>query len=150
MKVISIVKNPVLDIPNVKYPCLAKPDIKVYYSESLILQKEVYCDKTFSDIVLTEFNDNKVDIIHRGIYNPRLARDSKGVELVPKRWSNHAYGTSIDFLGFYINERIIVDYNNVKFHIILRNIQKRCDVLGLKTEFVNENAWFHIGFFGNI
>ena len=117
----------------------------------------IVCGRLLADTVFAALTHiarrEHAALVHLGVYNPRYARRPDGAIIQPIRWSNHAFGEAMDFVG------IITDWGQGDFLAIpalqahhsalLDEIIVACrqaiTAAGRRAEIVDEGGWYHIG-----
>lgn len=112
------------------------------------------CSCTFARTVLQSMEDILLSVgcglDHLGCYVARKARDRHGNELVPERWSNHAYGEAMDWRGITRNG-IAITVNEMKeketalLDKVINGVTEAITKTGRKPEIVDEGGWIHVG-----
>ena len=148
---------PPLSKPNVVEPVVVRMTVPLYYCTERGPEPwdhSVFCARLFAETVLTTLDkvlaEHNASMVHIGVYNPRMARKKNGKPLDPPRWSNHAYGSAIDFKGVIIDNKFTPIPVMKKTHIeLLNTIKNECSNAITKTnhkpEIVDEGDWIHIG-----
>lgn len=146
------------EAPLVANPVLVRMDRPVYYVTErgpTLASSPIFCGQAFADTVLKAMHDVLEtagwSIAHIGVYNPRLARKASGAPIIPKRWSNHAYGEAMDFKGIITPKGNLIDIRQMREQHgpLLQNLLSVCQIRTNKArrraEIVDEGGWYHIG-----
>lgn len=147
--------------PAVVSPCLAHMSVPLFYPDNLThLPKpwhhDIYCAEPFAQTILATLDrllaERGLGLVHLGIYNPRQARHRDGTPIQPPRWSNHAYGSAIDFWGVVLADGTPMPWARMKkFGVLTKSIPDQCGAVlakaGLRPEIVDESSWLHLGYF---
>lgn len=150
------------DAPEVADPVLVRMRCPVYFAlsetESRLMPDMIFCARVFAETVLATMDtilaETGLGFCHVGAYNPRRARGVNGRPLASGRWSNHAYGTAVDWKGVVRDGRLLnVRAMQKEMPGLVKNITTRCEAAiqraGRRPEIVNEGGWIHIGIWGN-
>lgn len=146
--------------PVISDPVNVTMDIPLYYATErgpVVWNHSIFCGRAFANTVLKQCStilaEYNFALVHLGVYNPRKARHRDGTDIVPVRWSNHAYAEAMDFKG------VITEGGEGKFLDIVA-MKKQCpealnkltdscrnsiEEIGRKPEIVDEVSWLHIG-----
>lgn len=151
-------KSPPADKPVVRDPVIAKPAVPLYYvTERGPLRSEsgeLYCARIFAETILETLESIAIlkygssGVGHVGCYFPRPARYKNGMEIVPRRWSNHSYGLAIDFKGFVGDDLSMVSLVRMspqQKEFIREECAAAVKDAGRKPEIIDEGGWLHLG-----
>lgn len=152
------------DAPRIKDPVLVTLDVPVFYvtERGLVPSlRGIVCARKFATTVLANLERQALQygfgIAHVGVFYSRPARGRDGRTLVPKRWSNHAHGTAVDFKGYvqhpdsedpeYYDLPALKRGAPAKYAELLRTTRHAMTSAGLRPEIVDEGGWLHLGFY---
>jgi hypothetical protein len=151
--------GPPEDKPAVASPVLVTLDRPFYYVSErgpVPSAHPLFCGRAFAETVLAVMHEllegQGLAVAHVGVYNPRFARRANGKPILPKRWSNHAYGEAMDFKGVVEEgdpDLIGLDAMRRRWPDLLPALAERCGTeikrIGRRPEIVDEGGWLHIG-----
>ena len=148
--------------PLMKNPCTVKLDVPVFYNTErgpIPSNGGIVCSSDFAKTVLaaleTWAKTYHFGIVHIGCYNPRMARNMNGTPILPARWSNHAFGTAIDFAGVLVGGSLVIVRTGEletgaakKWAELITAVTTSITHAGYRPEVVREGGiWEHLGFY---
>lgn len=146
------------DKPLIPEPCVCRLDVPVAYlgaNGTIPSTRGITCDRDFARIVLGEMERWALrygfGIVHLGVYNPRKAQKKNGQIIKPERWSNHSYGTAIDFAGITTREGEFLGIGDMqdgcpaKLAELKDRVAHAMIQSSRRAEIVDEGGWIHLG-----
>lgn len=123
--------------------------------------KPILCSRRFAETVLKALEAKCLKygwgLVHLGVLAQRVARHENGAPIEPRRWSNQARGTAIDWKGLRImDSNLYLDMAKLRAQSpealddildYIGHCLRAAGITAQKIELVKESNWHHCGYF---